>query len=65
MEQQKDKVVDHVRDINSADLGDPLAVIEHVEQIYDFFRKIEVCSCCFCFYSCNCISELSNFHVNI
>ena len=32
-----------VVDIDSGDASNPLAVVEYVEELHDFYRKMEVC----------------------
>lgn len=34
---------DHIMDIDSCDAKNPLAVVEYVDEIYDYYRKMEVC----------------------
>lgn len=36
---------DPILDIDSRDLENPLAVVEYVDDIYAYYRKIEICSC--------------------
>ncbi|XP_021897570.1 G2/mitotic-specific cyclin-2-like isoform X2 [Carica papaya] len=36
---------DHIMDIDSCDAKNPLAVVEYVDEIYDYYRKMESYSC--------------------
>ncbi|KAK6916808.1 Cyclin, N-terminal [Dillenia turbinata] len=40
-----DAVDDHILDIDSLDLENPLAVVEYVDDIYAYYRKVEISTC--------------------